>query len=76
MKNITCHRGLLEIQKRLPSSTNGNPRYLVRIDGFTCRTKPDSAHAYDVQNFDGQQVRAEIGTHFGRATVNNLVLLK
>ena len=72
MRNITTHTGLLEIIERLPSSYYGNPRYLCRIDGHTCRTQTDSSIAYALPNFDGKQVRAEIGTHYGKATINNI----
>lgn len=69
MKNVTAQRGILEIIKRLPSSSNGNPRYLIRVDGWTCRTGVDSNIGYKVSNFDGKQVIATIGTHYGVATL-------
>ena len=72
MKNITRHTGMLEIIERLPNSVNGNPRYLLRIDGFTCRTAPDSMHAYGVTNFEGKTVTATIGTYHGKATLNTI----
>lgn len=72
MKNITRHTGKLEILSRLPSSINGNPRYLLRVDGFTCKTPADSMYGYSVTNFDGKQVTATIGTHYGSATLNSL----
>lgn len=70
MKNITRHFGKLEIIKRLPSSRNGNPRYLLRVDGWTCRTAPDTQLAYSLPNLDGKQVEALIGTHYGNATLD------
>ena len=73
MKNITNHRGNLEVIKRLDSSANGNPRYLLRVDGWTCRTAVDSSHGYSVTNYDGKQVRATIGTHYGVATRESVV---
>jgi len=72
MKNITQHIGKLEIIKRLPQSANGNPRYLLRVDGFTCCTAVDSHHAYEVPNMDGQNVIATIGTHYGKPTLNTI----
>ena len=72
MKNITQHIGKLEIIERLPSSKYGNPRYLLKIDGFTCRTAVDSSYGYEVTNYDGQKVLATIGTHYGVATLNTL----
>lgn len=72
MKNITQHVGTLEIIERLPSSKNGNPRYLLRIDGTTCKTEIDSVHGYVVPNFDGKRVCANIGTHYGKATLRSV----
>jgi len=72
MKNVTRHTGKLEIIQRLPSSYNGNPRFLLRIDGWTCRTQVDSSYGYEVQNHDGKVVTATIGTHYGVATLDNL----
>ena len=72
MKNITRHTGKLEVIQRLPSSHYGNPRYLIRIDGHTCKTAVDSSYGYSVTNFDGKTVEATIGTHYGAATLNSL----
>ena len=72
MKNITVHTGKLTIIERLKNSVNGNPRYLVRIGGWACRTKPDASYNYDIQSLDGRTVRAEIGTHYGRATLASI----
>lgn len=72
MKNITQHTGTLNIVKRLPGSYYGNPRYLVRIDGFTCKTIVDSSLGYSITNHDGKQVTATIGTHYGTAHINTL----
>lgn len=66
MKNVTAHRGILEIIERLPSSSNGNPRYLIRVDGWVCKTGLDSNIGYKVTNYDGKQVIATIGTHYGK----------
>lgn len=72
MKNITRHTGTLEVIERLPSSTNGNPRYLLRIDGVTCRTAVDSSYGYSITNYEGKQVEATIGAHYGKATLNSV----
>ena len=72
MKNVSRHQGKLEVLKRLPSSLNGNPRYLIRIDGFTCKTAVDSMHGYSVTNFNGKEVIATIGTHYGTQTLDSL----
>lgn len=65
----TQHTGKLEIIRRLPSSRNGNPRYLLKVDGWTCRTAPDSSIAYAVTNYDGKRVDAIICTYYGNATL-------
>lgn len=75
MKSITQHTGKLEVIKRLPSSVNGNPRWLLKVDGWTCRTAPDAALGYNIQNLDGKQVVATIGTHYGQAALDNAKLL-
>ena len=72
MKNVTRHTGILKVLKRLPSSFNGNPRYLISVDGFTCKTPVDSSFGYSVTNYKDKEVTATIGTHYGTATLNNL----
>lgn len=69
MKNKTRHIGMLEIIDRLPSSANGNPRYLLRVDGHTCRTPVDSHLGYCVTNYNNKRVEAIIGTHYGHSTL-------
>lgn len=76
MKNITQHTGTLRVIKRLPPSVNGNPRYLISVDGFTCKTAVDSSYGYSVTNYDGKEVTATIGTHYGQATLNSLTGVK
>ena len=72
MRNITLHTGTLKVLKRLDSSINGNPRYYISIDGFSCSTAVDSSYGYSVTNYDNKQVTATIGTHYGKATLNTL----
>lgn len=72
MKILTNHHGKLEIISRLKNSVNGNPRYLLRIDGYTCKTKPDSAFAYDVPNMGGKIVSATIGLHYNAPSLYSL----
>jgi hypothetical protein len=72
MKNLTSHNGKLEILKRLPNSRNGNPRYLLRVDGWTCRTPVDSSLAYGVTNFNGKNVKATIGSFRGVAMLDSV----
>ena len=72
MKNITRHQGIVKVIKRLPSSVNGNPRYLLSIDGFTCKTAVDSTHGYGITNYDGKEVMATIGTYYGTPTLDTI----
>lgn len=72
MKNTTTHTGTLEIIERAPSSRNGNPRYVVRLDGYTARTAVDSSLGYSITNYDGQRVTANIGTVRGTVTIENV----
>jgi hypothetical protein len=69
MKNLSQHVGKLEVLTRLASSYSGNPRFLVRVAGITCKTAPDAMLGYGVQNYDGREVMAIIGTHYGQATL-------
>jgi hypothetical protein len=72
MKNITAAIGVLNIIKRLTSSRNGNPRYLLTVDGWTCATQPDSGYAYMIDSLDGKFVNATIGSHYGVLTLNSI----
>ena len=72
MKNVTRHTGILKVLTKLPSSINGNPRYLISVDGFTCKTPVDSTYGYSVTNYDGEVVTATIGTHYGTATLDRI----
>ena len=72
MKNITQHKGTLKIIARLDNSYNGNPRYLLSIDGFTCKTAVDSMLGYSVTNWNEKEVIATIGTHYNQATLDTL----
>jgi hypothetical protein len=74
MKHITEHTGILEVIQREPSSVNGNPRYLVRLDGVTAKTGVDSSLGYSITNFDGKLVMADIGLHYGTVTIEDVRL--
>jgi hypothetical protein len=65
MQNVQYIIGELEIIKRMKNSYNGNPRYLVRINGRHYRTKPDSMLGYSVTNYSNKQVCATVGLHYG-----------
>ena len=45
-----------------------NPHYLVRVGGLVCRTRPNGG----INHFNGRDVRAKIGTHYGRATLASI----
>ena len=72
MKNITRHTGILHVMERLDNSYYGNPRYLISIDGWQCKTGVDSSHAYGITNYEGKKVTATIGTHYNAATLNTI----
>ena len=72
MKNTTQHTGRLEVIERAPSSHMGNPRYVVRLDGITCRIAVNSPRGYAIPNFDGCEVTANIGTHRGIVTIADI----
>lgn len=72
MKNVTRHIGKLEIIERLKNSVNGNPRYLLRIDGVTCKTGVDSLYGYDILNHRDKTVVATIGIHYGVVILHTL----
>ena len=72
MKNVTRNTGKLEFVKRLPSSTNGNPRFLVKVDGWTCSTQPDTQLGYSIQNWWNKTVTADIGTHYTTRQIDNM----
>lgn len=74
MQNVTRHVGYLTVTRRLPSSANGNPRWLLKVDGWSCRTPVDSFLGYEVQRLDGKVVEATIGTHYGVATLDHVAL--
>jgi hypothetical protein len=75
MKNMTVHTGTLQVIQREPSSYNGNPRYLVQLDGYTAKTAVDSSLGYSITNFDGREVKADIGLHYGTRTIENVRLV-
>lgn len=74
MRNVTFHVGPLHIVGPLPRSKNGNPRYLLRVAGWLCRTEVDSMMAYEIPSLDGKIVTAHIGTHYGKTTLQSAQL--
>lgn len=75
MHNISRHQGKLTNVKRLPSSKNGNPRFQAQVGGLTAKTSVDAMIAYAIKGFEGKEVTAEIGTHYGVATFNRIQTL-
>jgi hypothetical protein len=72
MKNTTVHTGILEVIQRERSSVNGNPRYQVRLDGYTAKTAVDSPLGYRIARHDGKRVTAHIGLYYGVRTIDNV----
>ena len=72
MKNVTSPTGILEIVKRMDNSVNGNPRFMLRCDGWTFCTQPDSGIAYEIENHVGKMVTVHIGTPYGRCQLKSL----
>jgi hypothetical protein len=52
MKKDKCIKvnGTLKVLKRLNSSVNGNPRFLVMIDDVVITTKSDYSYCYNIEN--------------------------
>lgn len=76
MKNVSKVTGVLTIVKRLRSSYNGNPRYLVSVDGVEASTAVDSSEGYTVTNYRDKMVTCDIGLHYGVATIENIEEIK
>jgi len=72
MRQVSQYSGILRIVRRLPSSENGNPRYLLTVNGVECKTAVDSSFGYCVTNFDNKPVAAGIGIHYGAPTLDTL----
>ena len=72
MKNISRHEGTLRIVSRLPSSVNGNPRYLIEVGGYKARTRVDSSLGYVITNYEGKPVTAILGSHYGLTHVQSI----
>ena len=72
MKQVTKVTGVLTVVKRLPSSYNGNPRYMVKVGDTLARTAVDSSEGYTVTNYRDKEVTCDIGLHYGVATIENI----
>ncbi len=75
MKDTKIVSGKLTIIKRLKGSINGNPRFLIAIDGIEYSTQPDATLGYRASNYEDKQVMAQIGTYYGKPSINRAVLL-
>ena len=73
MENLSRHIGILENLTRMPSSSNGNPRFYAYA-GVNFRTKVDSLCGYLIQNYDGKRVEVTVGTHYGFTTLDSIKL--
>jgi hypothetical protein len=76
MKNTRTITAYLTIVRRLPSSRNGNPRFevLLRVPGagpdvIACTAVDSCTHS--VTSNAGKTVRATIGNHYGRTTIQD-----
>lgn len=74
MKNVTGHRGNLEVIKPIRTPKGQPQRYLVRVDGWTCRTKAgDTLASRIASDWAPCRVTAYIGTHHGVPTLAHVV---
>lgn len=75
MKNIQKHEGILTIEKRLPNSINGNPRFAASIENGENRiyfvTKTDDLRVYDFEKLNGKKIKAEISYYRGKMMLSN-----
>jgi hypothetical protein len=72
VRDIQTIEGVLTVVNILPSSYNGNPRYLIAINSVCCKTAVDSSLGYCVTNYDGKPVIATIGTHYRVKTLDSI----
>ena len=72
MKSITVHTGTVGELKRMDSSRNGNPRFRFTFDGYDVVTGVDAMVGYCIQNLEGKECVATIGTHRGILTLNTI----
>lgn len=76
MKNVNQYTGKLEIIDRLNNSRNGNPRFMLKVGDVVCYTAVDSALGYSVSNYEGKEVTASIGLHYGKSTIQSISAIK
>ena len=73
------YNGKIKIIKRLNSSVNGNPRFLIELvdmEGYVeVETKSDSAYCYNIENLDRAGCDCEILFYFtkgGKGKIENI----
>jgi hypothetical protein len=76
MKDVFECTGRLVINKKLESSVNGNPRYLVSIGldryRYEAKTTVDSGIAYEITNYDLKMVKVKLGFHYNQLSIVNI----
>ncbi len=79
MQDVKYYEGRIVDLNRLPSSMNGNPRFLVdflTLEGkfIQFRTAVDSQHGYEVENYFRNETTLHIGvgTHYRVKTVDTM----
>ena len=72
MKNITGHKGILKLVKRMKNSTMGNPQFMLECDGCQFRTMANSMQAYGIEFYIGKEVIVYIGTHRTCLTLDSI----
>lgn len=65
--------GTVNAIERLPNSTNGNPRYCVRISGGAFYTAPDSDIAYGIEQYLNKRVTIEWRYWYKRPTITAIM---
>jgi predicted dithiol-disulfide oxidoreductase (DUF899 family) len=72
MKDLFQVEGKLIIVKRMPSSRNGNARFMCLVGETVFTTLPDSSLASDVKNLEGKEVIVVVGTHRGLLQLDSI----
>ena len=55
--------GILNVVKKFPLSTMGNPRYKVQINNKIFETKSNASLGYSITNYDNRKVVASFETY-------------
>ena len=76
MKDITTHTGTLNIIRREKNSLNGNPRYTIQVGTTQAITLNDSSYSYTITNDEGKTVKALIGMHYNKVTLDSYQVIE